>query len=1125
MAQNDAEAFGICYRPYVAMVAFFDDAHAFRIAPRFGGRVFDRIATAFTKECVSKREALERNFGDYRSACGSAQEGVELPSYLYKPAYAFTFGHTDMISIVLLDDFDPFLHLAGKHDPPMEQVNLAFCPTLESLGLSDGAPNRDPELPSALVELEDLLQPHPDAEKDDRGNFRFAFQECNPLVTVSRLKVGGLGILGNGLSIQRATFRAMARKIEEVRGKLRRKQESGDEQLTALDIHEEDIRDVLVVLLDGIGSEDILICIFSKNYSVALSIVTALRNLTFGELAAEDEPELELVRLSEYRRVHDGIVRVVRQAEEELRGDEAARREAGEKPEDARPANAESDSMGRNHLFAATYTCLGVNRRAFERPDKSVIHGVAEVYARVNVNPGHFKAVEDGTRLALDSFSDNPELQVAEIDQSWRQFHRFMVGRYDYDFSLAWGGKERYAPIPIKVFFRRTASMMELFTEVSKESGETGVMDVSSGMVIPFPRWEGEEGLLRGVAKGHRPLIPALAMIRDALFTPPRDKPRRAEDAEREPETLCVETLREAMQRLGVPSPLRGTIEYMYGNYAKCLADPLFFEGVLDLYDTFRELHWTVTEFLPGEQDRFREELPGPKGRRGALSDGFFDSDMVDALGDFVDALQNAATHRISVRPSMEMCDWAIDFRGGLNQLVAAADVPLKCGIGLWKYCRRSEFGRNRVHPSPSTPPKGHRVGAVTRLTFHLNVGCRHVRFLPEHPRPMVQLDVNVAHIFNPAKSVEYLHEAAHLILEALDSEKKTRQVHRASRSTPKLPAEHNKLARDAYARRRHEIFADLLTHLFVFGADYELFRRYQMISYNAYHVSIAREEEITLIRLAERLLRCFMVSGPIEDAAALSRDARAFPDAHPWLVDGDPPTLREGLLEPLCERFLGFAEEIGPFFSHFHRFWNVPLKREAAESLFRERFKQLCPDVASECAGLWKYAVQIYKGFARDAFPWNAEGGRDALSEAILASLESGQACVQAEFDRRYRENDNGNPREYALDPLTVVCQLLYAYIGTCYAAPELFDPERGIHLLRSPEGEVVYEPESPDGRRGWNPFQLDHSNPRHFCSDPERRSDRLRREIVVLKQLWDLSTLLRARRLTDIISYHWPP
>jgi hypothetical protein len=271
-------------------------------------------------------------------------------------------------------------------------------------------------------------------------------------------------------------------------------------------------------------------------------------------------------------------------------------------------------------------------------------------------------------------------------------------------------------------------------------------------------------------------------------------------------------------------------------------------------------------------------------------------------------------------------------------------------------------------------------------------------------------------------------------------------------------------------------------------------------------------------------MMRCFMVAGPIEDAAAQSLDPRAFPDAHPWLDDGSPPQLKSGLLDPLTERFLQYVEQTGPFFSHFHQFWNVPEKRGAAEYLLRERFGQLCPDVATECASLWKYAVQIYKGFARDAFPWNAEGGRDTLNEAILASLEEGQACVEAAFDRRYRRSHKEALPDEGLDPMTVVCQLLCAYIRTCYAADDLFDSAHGIHLLRSPDGEVCYQKDSPDGRQGWNPFQLDHSNPRHFCSDPEWRSDRLRREIVVLKQLWDLSTLLRARRLKDIISFHWP-
>jgi hypothetical protein len=51
------------------------------------------------------------------------------------------------------------------------------------------------------------------------------------------------------------------------------------------------------------------------------------------------------------------------------------------------------------------------------------------------------------------------------------------------------------------------------------------------------------------------------------------------------------------------------------------------------------------------------------------------------------------------------------------------------------------------------------------------------------------------------------------------------------------------------------------------------------------------------------------------------------------------------------------------------------------------------------------------------------------------------------------------------------------------------------------------------------WNTFQADKGSAAMFCPVPDARRERLKKQIVVFKSLWNLSSDLRARRLLDIL------
>jgi len=202
---------------------------------------------------------------------------------------------------------------------------------------------------------------------------------------------------------------------------------------------------------------------------------------------------------------------------------------------------------------------------------------------------------------------------------------------------------------------------------------------------------------------------------------------------------------------------------------------------------------------------------------------------MIDGLSDLVEAIQNAMAHRLYVQPNVEAQDWSVDFRGGLNQLVAAIDTPLKCGVGLLKWCHLSDFGRvdRRQEDVSRADRETVRLGGVTCLSLRPRTVCQRLELVDEQTKPIIRVDLNVGHVFHPAVLVDYIHEASHLLWDALDRpgemmEDESEDVNSAAGSR-------------ANAERCHEIFAELLTHLFVFGADWEMFQRYYMIRYSGH--------------------------------------------------------------------------------------------------------------------------------------------------------------------------------------------------------------------------------------------------------------------------------------------------
>src|SRR5207247_624457 len=111
---------------------------------------------------------------------------------------------------------------------------------------------------------------------------------------------------------------------------------------------------------------------------------------------------------------------------------------------------------------------------------------------------------------------------------------------------------------------------------------------------IPFPRLN---LLPTKVGPAHVPLMHLLQTVRRRLVasTAKRDssggRPR-----------FDTDLLGRRMRQLQLPWPLRHTIEYLFQNFARCIADPYLFDSVLDLYDVFAALYSWLTVQLPASR-------------------------------------------------------------------------------------------------------------------------------------------------------------------------------------------------------------------------------------------------------------------------------------------------------------------------------------------------------------------------------------------------------------------------------------------------------------------------------------------------------------------------------------------
>jgi len=1055
---------------------------------------FAGVFRQFTSRCWQYGRGVAAAHGEWLRANGAVgRPAGALDPYLYNPLCYCPAGHPDALCVALLDDFDPIHHLSAWVTTTIENVSLGFSPKLESLGLSANG---------SLCELHQLFGNDPVLPEAEMGGGEMygpashSVQRVRPLLVFTKYKMDGLGCLGQGLLFQQALFRAMGKRIERITAELHRRAEQKTGAAGAL-MSSEDVSSLRCALLDLQGAEEIGTLIFCRNFSAAMAVVAGLRSVTWSDLFAADKRlpyRVSDLLLSHPNQLHHRVL--------ELNSRERS-----------------PDTLKPMHVFRWSDSMLSVSWPTFAADGRREnCNGFLEMTSEFHICPGHRLGGERDFKTVVEAEED--ELPTSVPQGSCR---RFLVGTADAAVSLRTVGRQVVARDAIESGGATGISLVGLrpalatvrehirrFSVAPRNSGARDVTDIVASLVIPVPKVplgpeDQAEDLLCGDPRSTHvaPLTALLPETRSRLcyFSERPDEAQRRIDccrndgpgSRQRAGRLDVNRLRHAMRLYGIPVSLRRSIEFLYQDFGSLLADPFLFDTVLDLYDAFATFHAILSEHLPA-----RPELsPGGSSWRARP---LLDEARIEQLSLVVDAIHNALAHRLfGAYPDTPLRDMAIDFRGGLNQILVAADAPQKCGIGFVR-----KFVQASSPPCPCcADTRRDTVAALTKIGFVPGAGIVTLRLGTERDALLGFLELDVPHVLHAADFTDLLHECLHLAFRsACDEGGMLAQISCESENM---------------RERLNEIFVLVLGNLLTSGTDTETFLRHQLANYSKRAASVGTVSEgeekgekgliDDMARCADVFLRLFVATDIIK-AACLDP---AFTGSLPCEWPADQLPTFDTSLPAVRERFKSMIRHFGPYFSDYEYFQEGN-HRFNFEPYCMAQIRDLYPEILRCLPELWQTALCYYRRFATDAYPErNRPEMMEDIQETIEAAFAQGRPIIRALQHERFRRA----AERPGVDSLLLVGGMLHAYLARISEAEG-----KRLHLYRQPRtGDVDFSVGT-----NWHDFLIDRGAAAMFCPVPKARRERLQRQIVVLKTFWDISSALRARRLWEILDDNWP-
>jgi hypothetical protein len=449
--------------------------------------------------------------------------------------------------------------------------------------------------------------------------------------------------------------------------------------------------------------------------------------------------------------------------------------------------------------------------------------------------------------------------------------------------------------------------------------------------------------------------------------------------------------------------------------------------------------------------------------------------------------------------PETQAREMGVDFRGGINQILAAANAPILCSLGLLR----------RYALAKGEPQRRDRVGGLIRVGLAPGIKCCSLNLGIEAEAQLAYFEVDVPHVLHVASYSDSLHEAAHLMFGVLRKNKGSHVYDIAS-------------LHHVSEEQIGEVFANLMSLVFLFRCDRDRFLNYHLCTYSRSIESAGKDESDTLFRFTELLVLLFFAIDAVPDDL---KDPINLPER--WLHENES-------VKCALRRFEDMIDKCGRFFTDYERLW-FGGHGEVVQQYCRKQFRIMCREAFKFVPHIYQEVLRIYKDYSKEWLSIKTPGGDTVpkynfreIDEAIKDALKDGRPLISCLFPNPYYDPDLcaadskepwGTEKYVALDHLILVCGLLRLYV------PELPDMGRlALHLYRRPDTrEVAFPPVVPfikEKEQKWCSFLLDRGAAAMFCPVPSDRQKRLKKQIVVLKNLWDVSSSLRARRFVEIIT-----
>ena len=1104
----------------------------------------------FRDNCIFFGEGINANYSEWHRANedGADPKKGFLDRYLYNPISYLPFGHADDACVVLLDDQSPAHRLTMRMNRRIEDVSLAYCLRMRELVATVLNQDEDPERRRRLETLADTvfcephklfdthLGPRPVTSREEVGKLlgqtkwvEHEIQSDCPFLVFTRFRMDGIASVTHFLLAQQAIYKAMVTSVLTTIDRLETlAQDCSDDYLKL-----QDIANTRCCLIDLKEAEEIGTAVFCSNFTVAMSIVAELRKLTYHDAFC-----------------HEALLRRRLEEDETL---QLVVRKAIDRP-DAEP-QACVKQIELNHLFRWTTSSILVSPRMIrDGSHDQECSGKASGEIRVQVAAGHRERARDGVISQVGGLEQ-------KLDGDWDSFP---VGEDDLvvpivgDTATAPDANRRWVPIGdvLKCWRECTARSI---AECQSDDRFTGrhFVEMRVDVEVPVPQLPPEVKRENGPPKGfesepehYAVLVDVLIRVQEKLCPPLHpDAAATAESVDKLP--LNTPDLYHWQRRVGLPVKLRQTIESLYQMFFAVLADSYRFDLVLDLYDVLASLHRLITHTL-ADEIRLKDNtgIGGESCQASSLP--ILDVHCVRQIELLVSAIENALQHRIAkVFPVGNPLDMAIDFRGGLNQMILAAGAPMLCSVGLFRRCivepeleQLLDYGTDsKWLPRPRTT-----VGVVSRISLLSGMACQPLQMeLLTGPYPrLAHYEVDVPHVLDIPSYADYFHEAGHLVFDSLFREK----VPIGFRGTPveprwadlgplwKMRVSQREDDRDEFCAKRlllGEIFALLFGHVFVFGSDRDTALRYHAMAFcrsldsvgwdpgyeatgsladggngsTAWRESVIQAD--TIDRFIDVAIRLAVVQMLLPEATITTVDRGWFDNAPPL------PTA-----EDAAEDFFNILQEVKRYHASFETTWRDTALGDEFEDIAVKKFRVVYNGLQQYLRWVFETVAEIYRrDFDRSNLPAGDNGWQE-IEDAIMRGFQEGRPLLRCLLPSGEPRKGSPNveswrePRDTAVDARVLIGRILCHYLRQLPRSKD----ERVVLHRNSPEGSVAYPSIRDDkDQRKWSEFQIDPGSAPLFCPVPERRRDRTREQIVIRKTLRGIAATFHGRRLFRLV------